>query len=217
MKTKVLLFSLMFVMSQQVFGYTIKTDTVVIHYEKYQLEQIIVSINNTDDEPLWIWLDETGKYQNEKKAIKYYLMDRHGFDFSIYDIGTEAEMDGCWWDPDNLYFAFIKYLEPGKFFTIVLYREIKPKKNYFEREKNEDCIESEKEFIEKHKSETYLEQYREKYFEDNKHIVDVVKIYTDRQIDEYCPGIDREYYGVKRISYPHDIITCPIKAYQHEK
>lgn len=29
MKTKVLLFSLMFVMSQQVFGYTIKTDTVV--------------------------------------------------------------------------------------------------------------------------------------------------------------------------------------------
>ena len=57
MKTKVLLFSLMFVMSQQVFGYTIKTDTVVIHYEKYQLEQIIVSINNTDDKPLWIWLD----------------------------------------------------------------------------------------------------------------------------------------------------------------
>ena len=77
----------MFVMSQQVFGYTIKTDTVVIHYEKYQLEQIIVSINNTDDEPLWIWLDETGKYQNEKKAIKHYLMDRHGFDFSIMVVG----------------------------------------------------------------------------------------------------------------------------------
>ena len=186
MKTKELLFSLMFVMSQQVFGYTIKTDTVVIHYEKYQLEQIIVSINNTDDEPLWIWLDETGKYQNEKKAIKHYLMGRHGGDVSIFLAGSLNNVKMQWWRPSNLFFFFVKYLEPGNKFTVILYREIERTINYA------------------------VNDEEEVYFKNNERILDIVKIYTDRQIKEYSPIPD---YGIKRISYPHDIIVCPIREY----
>lgn len=52
-------------------------------------------------------------------------MKRKG-DFSIFDIGTDPNMIGEWWHPYGPKDFFVKHLESGKSFSIVLYKAITP-------------------------------------------------------------------------------------------
>lgn len=118
-----ILLLLLFVTSQSTFAFETKIDTIVINYETCQVQQFIVTIDNTESEALWIWYDSKDYGQDYRKAIKYYLMKRKG-DFSIYDIVTDPNMYGEWWHPDAPKDCFIKYLEPDKSFLFVFYKEI---------------------------------------------------------------------------------------------
>lgn len=165
---------LLLVTSQSAFAYDTRIDTIVVDYDTCQVQQIIVTISNTDSEALWIWYDNNDYGQDYRKAIIYYLMKRKG-DFSIYNIGTDPNMVGEWWHPNAPQDCFVKYLEPCNSFSIVLYKEISPTLDYT----------------------------------DYKGIISDIKIFSNQQIKDTCPGID-DPYSVERISYPNDIIALPI-------
>lgn len=192
MKKGLLLITFTILNLQSSLAYDMQIDTIAVIYDTYQVEQFIVHISNTEEEPLWIWLFNTRDIKDETRAIRKYLLDRHGYDFSIFDIGSDPNMMGTWWNPSNLYHNFVKHLKPGKSFTIILYREEKGrlKDRMGNWEKAELAI--------------------EKDFEEC-NINDFLKIYRDEKIQEHCPGI--EDYGIKRISYPYDSITLPAKMY----
>lgn len=114
-----------------------KVDTVVVSHDSSQVLQIIVTIDNTDNEALWIWLD-CNDYSRDIR---------------------------------------IKYLEPGNTFTFVFYLDKVAKDDYL------DC---------------------------NKKISDI-RIFSNQQINEACPGLGT-LYGIKRISYPHNVIAFPMES-----
>ena len=116
---------LLMVTSQSVFAFDTNIDTIVVSHDTCQVLQIIITIDNTDSEVLWIWYDNKDYGQDYQKAIKYYLMKRKG-DFSIYDIGTDPNMVGEWWHPNAPKDCFVKCLEPCNSFSVVLYKEINP-------------------------------------------------------------------------------------------
>lgn len=165
---------LILITSQSALAFNQKVDTIVVCHDSCQVLQIIVTIDNTDSEALWIWYDRNDYGQDYRKAIKHYLMKRHG-DFSIYDIGIETDMYGEWWSPSAPQYCFVKYLNSGNRFTIVLYKEIAPKIEY----------------------DVY------------KNIINNIKIFSNKQIKETCPGIEAPY-SIKRISYPHNVIAFQI-------
>ena len=153
-----------------------KVDTVVVSHDSSQVLQIIVTIDNTDNEALWIWLDCNDYSRDSRKAIRRYLMKRRG-DFSIFDIATDPNMTGQWWNPSAPLNCFVKYLEPGNTFTFVFYLDKVAKDDYL------DC---------------------------NKKISDI-RIFSNQQINEACPGLGT-LYGIKRISYPHNVIAFPMES-----
>lgn len=112
--------------STSVLAFNQKVDTVEVTYDTCIIIQYLVTIDNTENEGLWIWLDNDDYGQDYKKGIRRYMMKRRG-DFSIYDIGTDPNMIGEWWHPSAPNFCFVKYLEPGKTFTIVFYHDKKSK------------------------------------------------------------------------------------------
>lgn len=165
---------LLMITSRYALAFDTKIDTIVVNYDTCQVQQIIVTIYNSDSETLWIWYDNKDYDQDYRKAIKYYLMKRKG-DLSIYDIGTDPNMVGEWWHPNASKDCFVKCLEPCNSFSMVLYKETTPSL----------------------------------YNSDYNCAISGIKIFSNQQIKETCPGIE-EPYSVKRISYPHDIIVFPI-------
>ena len=45
----------------------------------------------------------------------------------------------------------------------------------------------------------------------NKNIINDIRVFSNLEISEYCPGLEAPY-GIKRISYPHNVIAFPINA-----
>lgn len=169
-----LLLMLLMITSRFALAFDTKIDTIVVNYDTCQVQQIIVTIYNSNSETLWIWYDHKDYGKDYRKAIKYYLMKRKG-DFSIFDIGTDPNMVGEWWRPSATKDCFIKCLEPCKSFSMILYKEITPSLDN----------------------------------SDYNFVISGIKIFSNQQIKETCPGIV-EPYSVKRISYPYDIIALPI-------
>ena len=93
-----LLFSFMHLNS---YAYEIKADTVIVEYNDFQAEQIIVSINNNEEDTLWIWFDDKN-VEDEGLYIKKYLMKGHCPECSsFFHIATSANIDNCWWKPST--------------------------------------------------------------------------------------------------------------------
>lgn len=151
-----------------------KIDTIVVSHDNCQVIQFIITIDNTESEALWIWYDCHDYGQDFRKSIKHHLMKRKE-DFSIFDIGTDPNMKGEWWHPYGSKVFFVKHLESGSSFSIVLYKEIT------------STIDN----------------------RDYNNIINSIKIFSNQQIKEVCPGIENPY-SVKRISYPHNAIAFQI-------
>ena len=116
----IVLFSFMHLLS---YAYEIKVDTVIVDYNNSRIEQIIVTINHTGADTLWIWFDNK-RVENEGHYIKKYLMKRSCEEcFSFFDIATDPNMDGCWWKAPTSIQLFIKCLMSHQTFTIVIYKE----------------------------------------------------------------------------------------------
>ena len=62
--------------SQSALAFNQKTDTVIVTNDSCEIVQFIVTIDNTDSEALWIWLDSNDYGYDRKKAIRRYLMKR---------------------------------------------------------------------------------------------------------------------------------------------
>ena len=165
---------LLMITSRSAFAFDMKIDTIVVNYDTFQVQQIIVTIYNSNSETLWIWYDPKDYDQDYRKAIKYYLKKRKE-DFSIYDIGTDPNMLGKWWHPSATKDCFIKCLEPCNSFSMILYKETTTSPDY----RDYNCV------------------------------ISGIKIFSNQQIKETCPGIE-EPYSVSRISYPFNIIAFPI-------
>lgn len=176
MRTIKILLMLLLTASQSALAFNQKTDTVIVTNDSCEIVQFIVTIDNTDSEALWIWLDSNDYGHDRKKAIRRYLMKRRG-DFSIFDIGADPNMIGEWWHPSAPKYCFVKYLETGKTFTIVFYSEKALTPDYW------NC----------------------------KNAIDDIRVFSDLEINEYCPGLEAPY-SIKRISYPHNVIAFPINA-----
>lgn len=166
----------MLTISQSALAFNLKIDTVVVDNDRCRIVQLIATIDNTDNEALWIWLDSNDYGQDNGKAIRQHLMKRRE-DLSIFDIGTDPNMIGEWWHPNAPICCFVKYLEPDKTFTIVFYNE-----------------------------KTLMTSYW-----NSKDIINDIKIFSNWQINKYCPGLESPY-GIKRISYPHNVIVFPINT-----
>ena len=137
MRTIKILLLLVLTTSQSALAYNLKIDTVVVTNDSCRTLQLIATIDNTDNEALWIWLD-CNDYSRDIR---------------------------------------IKYLEPGNTFTFVFYLDKVAKDDYL------DC---------------------------NKKISDI-RIFSNQQINEACPGLGT-LYGIKRISYPHNVIAFPMES-----
>ena len=158
-------------------AYGIKVDTVVVDNKDSQTEQLIVTINNPEDDTLWIWFDKNSVV-NEARYIKRYFLKRQCEEcFSIFEIATDPNMDGCWWKVATPIHFFIKCLMPKHEFTIVFFKEKKKGDSIKERDGN---------------------------------LLELIKIYGQKVITQYCKGIDTPY-GIKRISYPYDTIVYPVE------
>ena len=96
MRTIKILLLLVLTTSQSALAYNLKIDTVVVTNDSCRTLQLIATIDNTDNEALWIWLDNNDYGRDHRKAIRRYLMKRRG-DFSIFDIGADPNMIGEWW------------------------------------------------------------------------------------------------------------------------
>ena len=157
-----------------IFAYEVKVDTVFSICNNSQLEQLIISIDNNQD-TLWIWVDSRKEVTEKSQTIRRFLMNRNGGDFSIYDIATDPNMQGCWWKEQTPIQYFLKCLMPKHRFTIVLYRERANK----EKEGRHGLSS------------------------------DIIKIYKQKEIDEYCSGMYPSV--IMTISYPYDVFIYPIK------
>lgn len=84
MKTIKIAFLLLVIASQSISAFELNVDTIILQCDSYKVEQLIVSVSNTENEPLWIWLDNQDYSQDERMAIKSYLMKR-GYKFTYDD------------------------------------------------------------------------------------------------------------------------------------
>ena len=91
MRTIKILLLLVLTTSQSALAYNLKIDTVVVTNDSCRTLQFIATIDNTDNDALWIWLDSNDYGRDHRKAIRRYLMKRRG-DFSIFDIGADPNM-----------------------------------------------------------------------------------------------------------------------------
>ena len=158
-------------------AYEIETDTVTVDCNDSRTEQIIVSISNNEEDTLWIWFDNN-IVEDEGRYIKNHLMKRPCDKcFSFFEIATDPNMDGSWWELPTSIQLFIKFLIPNQTFTIVFYKEK-------EHDGKNTC-------------------------NNNFNWHDIIKIYKQRVITKYCPGIDTPY-GIKRLSYPYNTIVYMI-------
>ena len=71
MRTIKLLLTLLLVASQSALAFNQKTDTVIVTNDSCGIVQFmfIVTIDNTDNEALWIWLDNNDYGHDYRKAI----------------------------------------------------------------------------------------------------------------------------------------------------
>lgn len=155
-------------------AYEMKIDTITIQNSGEIINQIIISINNTEADPIWIWFVDADDFRDDSVVIKEHLLKRIN-DFSLFDIATDHNMEGeLMSNPityDDFYNLFVKYLRPGDGFTVVFLEEI-------------DNVN------------------RKEVLRPNKKL----KIYRQYQILEYCMGINT-IWGIKRISYPFEIVV----------
>lgn len=122
MKKKVLISIIWAMNCMPIMAYELKMDTVSIVNSDGQTNQIIVSINNTEDEPIWIWFVNTEDNRDDSVIIKEHLMKRRD-DFSLFDIATDPNMDGKLISypvtSDTFFNLFVKYLKPKQSFMVV--------------------------------------------------------------------------------------------------
>lgn len=104
------------------YAYELQTDTVVIEKNNNQINQLIISITNTDGQYLWFWFNDFNNDMEDTYVIKQHLMKRDG-DFSLFDIATDVNMYGCLWCTSIPMSLFVKCIEPGNSFKIVIYKE----------------------------------------------------------------------------------------------
>lgn len=93
-------------------------DISIINYNDTTSETII-NIKNTSETYLWMWFDKES-YSNGEKEIKEHLNKRKD-DFSIFDIATDANMSGRWWQYPMPLDLFVKCINPKQTFTVILY------------------------------------------------------------------------------------------------
>lgn len=160
-----------FVYQISAYSYELKTDTVAIKQGNCQINQLVVTIVNTESEYLWFWFDGQNNNREDAYVIRQHLMKRDG-DFSLFDIATHANMDGCLWCVPLPMKLFVKCIEPGNSFKILIYKESGV----------DEIIEIPSIDIKK-----------------------LFRIYRNEEIVKYCPCIDSKL-GIKRISYPYDVI-----------
>ena len=159
-----------------IYAYDLRVDSICSDKNGYIINQLIITINNTDDEPLWIWFDDEGdkkKDGDERTKIRWHFL-RHRVDFSIFEIATDANMSGQLWTDSTPIELFVKYLEPHHSFTIVIYKE------------SADGIKKDIGFS-----------------------TDVLRIYSRRILQKYCPGMEQKY-SIERISFPYDVFLYPV-------
>lgn len=126
MKTKVIMFIIvLWVMDFfpcQAFELNVDTLTIVSAESNIE-EHIIITIENTEKEPIWIWFCNTDNSQDDSSVIREHLMKRRG-DFSLFDIATDPNMEGELWSMPitlELFFdLFVKYLKPRHSFNILV-------------------------------------------------------------------------------------------------
>lgn len=108
-----------------IFAYDIKVDTIIVINKEQIVYEYIITIQNTEEDPLWIWLDDE-KDKNEKdkiRAIRKHFFRNRG-DFSIYNIATDPNLEVHWWEEPTPIELFVKYLKANQFFTIVICEEM---------------------------------------------------------------------------------------------
>ena len=70
MRTIKILLLLVLTTSQSALAYNLKIDTVVVTNDSCRTLQLIATIDNTDNEALWIWLDNNDYGRDHRKAIR---------------------------------------------------------------------------------------------------------------------------------------------------
>lgn len=106
-------------------AYEINVDTVVVDFKDSQVEQVIVTINNTGEDTLWIWFDHNS-FTDEAHYIKQRFFKRPCSEcFSLFDIATDPNMGGNWWELPTSIQLFTKCLMPKQNFVIILLQNTK--------------------------------------------------------------------------------------------
>lgn len=113
----------MFFYMQLSSAYVLKADTVLMVFKEVITEQIIVTIENTEKELLWLWINNNEESVSDSVAIRHFFMKRHG-DFSLFEIGVDPNMESCLWHPSAQIELFVKCIEPNHSFTFVFYKEV---------------------------------------------------------------------------------------------
>ena len=105
-------------------AFELTVDTTGVRCNNEIIHQIIISISNTEEEPLWIWIDNT--LDHDSLAIKKYLKGRRTpSSFSIFEIAVDPNMYGYWWKVPTSIDLFVKVLKPGSSFSFLLFKESK--------------------------------------------------------------------------------------------
>lgn len=148
-----------------ILAYEINVDTIIVVTQEGRTNQIIVSIKNTEEEPLWIWFSDTEDFKDDVSVIKNKIMKRRG-DFSLFDIATDPNIEGHMWsypvNDDDFLTMFVKILRPDNSFSVV----------FLEKTDNEKNI-------------------RKVLINPNKYIT----IFKQQQVLKNCPGIESEWGG----------------------
>lgn len=107
------------------FAYDIKVDTVSFIKSDQFFYEYIITIHNTDKEPLWIWLDdEIDKIEkDEGRKMRSHFFRSRG-DFSIFAVATDPNMETHLWTESTSIEWFVKYLKPNHSFTIVICEDV---------------------------------------------------------------------------------------------
>lgn len=125
MRMLFVLFSLIHATMMHAQSYNVKIDTIVCEFSKRSIRQIVITIQNTGDDALWIWCDKK-EHINDSLAIRDYLRMRHGGDFSLCESAFDGNARPL--EKRAFYVDFLKYLPIGENFSFIIADTRKSKK-----------------------------------------------------------------------------------------
>ncbi len=228
MKKAILYITFIMLYLPPAYAYEIKVDTAIAVSDKFLVNQIIVTIHNTEEERIWLWLCDSK--DNDSTEIKYHLMKRRpDADFSLFNIASDPNMWGCWWQNSAPLEYFIKCIEPLHSFTLVFYQETAIKERSETTKKaiemnteaaiekilkvNENEMNAEavlKEISKISENDKNTETAIEESFNGTENLIKMLKIYKNKDIMKYCVRGMTEY-GIKLINYPYDVYIYPTR------